>query len=86
VSSERFGLSRPRLAPAVEDDADDADDADDRLGRVTVSTVRSLDGLQQYVVELDRRAGAEQGRLIVAAVVCLQVVRRWIDGSGGSPA
>lgn len=62
------------------------DDADVRLGRVTVSTVRSFDGLQQYAVELDQRAGAGQGRLIVAAVVCLQVVRRWIDGSGGSPA
>lgn len=62
------------------------DDAHDRLGRVTASTVRSFDGLQQYAVELDRRAGAEQRRLIVAAVVCLQVVRRWIGGSEANPA
>ncbi|MFJ7948980.1 hypothetical protein ACIQ6K_35965 [Streptomyces sp. NPDC096354] len=62
------------------------DESGDRLGRVTASTVRSFDGLQQYAVELDRRVGAEQGRLIVAAVVCLQVVRRWIGGSEGNPA
>ncbi|MFE5485510.1 hypothetical protein [Streptomyces sp. NPDC056527] len=62
------------------------DQSDREVGRVTVSTVRSLDGLQQYRVEPDRWAGSDQRRLIVAATVCLQVIRRWLTAPQGSPA
>ncbi|MFD9030994.1 hypothetical protein ACFVZW_07580 [Streptomyces sp. NPDC059567] len=62
------------------------DHIDCEVGRVTVSSVRSLDGLQQYRVESDRSAGSEQRRLIVAATVCLQVIRRWLAAPQGSPA
>jgi hypothetical protein len=56
------------------------DTTDYQLGLVTGSTARSLDGLQRYTVELDPSTGAERARLIVGAVVCLQVIRRWSDG------
>lgn len=62
------------------------DQLDRAVGRVTVSTWRPLDGLQQYRVELDRRAGNEQRRLVVAATVCLQVIRRWATDPQGTPA
>ena len=57
------------------------DDADDQLGLIRASAARSLADIQRYAVELDQRTGPEQRRLILAAVVCLQVVRRW-SGNG----
>lgn len=60
------------------------DHLDVGVGRVTVSTVRSFDGLQQYRVELDRHAPSEQRRLAVAATVCLQVIRRWLVAPQGN--
>ncbi|MGW6564873.1 hypothetical protein [Streptomyces sp. NPDC054975] len=62
------------------------DGLDHAVGRVTVSTWRSLDGLQRYRVELDRRAGSEQRRLVVAATVCLQAMRRWMTAPQGTAA
>ncbi|MFG3489148.1 hypothetical protein [Streptomyces sp. NPDC047972] len=62
------------------------DDADGVVARVTVSTVRSLDGLQGYRVEFDRRARDERRRLVVGGTVCLQVVRRWLLAPGGDAA
>jgi hypothetical protein len=46
------------------------------LGRVTVSTIDSWIGLQQYVVEMDPRLGASERRTVVASVVCLHLLRR----------
>ncbi|MCT4357820.1 hypothetical protein M5362_32460 [Streptomyces sp. Je 1-79] len=60
------------------------DDLDGVIAEVTVSTVRSMDGLQGYTVEFDRRAGSEQRRLVVGATVCLQVIRRWLNGPQGN--
>lgn len=53
---------------------------DGETGRLTVSTARAFDGLQQYRVELDGHADREQRLLVVAAAVCLQVIRRWLVG------
>lgn len=55
------------------------------LGRVTVSTVDSWIGLQQYVVETDPRLNAQDRRTVIAAVVCLHVLRR-PPGAKASPA
>ncbi|MGW7419551.1 hypothetical protein ACWGJB_05710 [Streptomyces sp. NPDC054813] len=46
------------------------------LGRVTVSTVDSWIGLQQYVVEMAPRLDASDRRTVVASVVCLHLLRR----------
>ncbi|MEU3248237.1 MULTISPECIES: hypothetical protein [unclassified Streptomyces] len=46
------------------------------LGRVTVSTIDSWMGLQQYVVEMDPRLDASERRTVVASVVCLHLLRR----------
>ncbi|MEU4269498.1 hypothetical protein [Streptomyces sp. NPDC026092] len=62
------------------------DSSGGEVGRVTVSIVRSFDGLQGYRVDLDRQAGSEQRRLVVAAAVCLQVIRRWRSDPRGGPA
>ncbi|MER7958438.1 hypothetical protein [Streptomyces sp. NPDC096030] len=62
------------------------DDLDRAVGRVTVSTWRSMDGLQRYQVEPDPRAESEQRRLLVAATVCLQVIRRWLAAPYGTAA
>ncbi|MFE5943116.1 hypothetical protein [Streptomyces sp. NPDC056480] len=59
------------------------DDRDRLIAEVTVSTVRSLDGLQGYRVSFDRQAGSEQRRLVVGGLVCLQVIRRWLNTPQG---
>ncbi|MGW0994754.1 hypothetical protein [Streptomyces sp. NPDC002520] len=46
------------------------------LGRVTVSTIDSWIGLQQYVVEMDPRLDASERRTVLASVVCLHLLRR----------
>ncbi|MFI5963293.1 hypothetical protein ACIA8J_14075 [Streptomyces asoensis] len=46
------------------------------LGRVTVSTVDALIGLQRYVVETDPGLDASERRTVVASVVCLHLLRR----------
>ncbi|MEU4269399.1 hypothetical protein [Streptomyces sp. NPDC026092] len=62
------------------------DQLDRAVGRVTVSTWRSMDGLQRYEVEPDPRTESEQRRLLVAATVCLQVIRRWSSAPYGTAA
>jgi hypothetical protein len=52
------------------------------LGRVTVSTIDSWIGLQQYVVEMAPRLDASERRTVVASVVCLHLLRRPPGGSG----
>ncbi|MGW7404302.1 hypothetical protein ACWGI9_11280 [Streptomyces sp. NPDC054833] len=51
------------------------------LGRVTVSTIDSWIGLQQYVVEMDPRLDASERRTVVASVICLHRLRRPPSGS-----
>ncbi|MFF3617245.1 hypothetical protein [Streptomyces sp. NPDC002580] len=46
------------------------------LGRVTMSTIDSWIGLEQYVVEMDSRLDAAERRTVVASVVCLHRIRR----------
>ncbi|MEU3341302.1 hypothetical protein [Streptomyces sp. NPDC006668] len=46
------------------------------LGRVTVSTIDPWIGLQQYAVDMDPRLGAGDRRTVVAAVICLHLLRR----------
>ncbi|MFF3878106.1 hypothetical protein [Streptomyces sp. NPDC001978] len=55
------------------------------LGRVTVSTIDSWIGLQQYVVEMDPRLNASERRTVVASVVCLHLLRR-PPGDSATPA
>ncbi|MET9087258.1 hypothetical protein ABZX77_36205 [Streptomyces sp. NPDC004237] len=55
------------------------------LGRVTVSTIDSWIGLQQYVVEMTPRLDASERRTFVASVVCLHLIRR-PPGEGSAPA
>ncbi|MGW2524670.1 hypothetical protein ACWC09_48505 [Streptomyces sp. NPDC001617] len=55
------------------------------LGRVTVSTIDSWIGLQQYVVEMDPRLDACERRTVVASVVCLHLLRR-PPGESAAPA
>jgi hypothetical protein len=55
------------------------------LGRVTVSTIDSWIGLQQYVVEMAPRLDASQRRTVVASVVCLHRLRR-PPGASTTPA
>ncbi|MET8450869.1 hypothetical protein [Streptomyces sp. NPDC005209] len=55
------------------------------LGRVTVSTIDSWTGLQQYVVEMAPSLDACERRTIVASVVCLHQLRR-PPGASASPA
>ena len=55
------------------------------LGRVTVSTIDSWIGLQQYVVEMDPRLDASERRTVVASVVCLHLLRR-PPGASTAPA
>ncbi|MFI7503978.1 hypothetical protein ACIBVL_36965 [Streptomyces sp. NPDC049687] len=54
----------------------DGGPAPEILGRVTVSTIDSWIGLQQYVVEMDPRLDADERRTVVASVVCLHLLRR----------
>ncbi|MFG3037448.1 hypothetical protein ACGFYZ_11135 [Streptomyces sp. NPDC048330] len=61
-------------------------DRDGTIAEVTVSTVRSLDGLQGYRVSFDRQAATDRRRLVVAGVVCLQVIRRWLNSPQGNAA
>ncbi|MER5529025.1 hypothetical protein ABT075_31330 [Streptomyces sp. NPDC002677] len=58
--------------------------APESLGRVTVSTIDSWIGLQQYVVEVDPRLDASDRRTLVASVVCLHLIRR-PPGDNASP-
>ncbi|MEU5117975.1 hypothetical protein [Streptomyces asoensis] len=53
------------------------------LGRVTVSTVDAWIGLQRYLVETDPGLDASERRTVVAAVVCLHLLRR-PPGEGGA--
>ncbi|MFJ9246711.1 hypothetical protein [Streptomyces sp. NPDC101776] len=54
------------------------------LGRVTVSSIDSVLGLQQYVVETDARLDTSERRTVIASVVCLHLVRRPPDDHGTS--
>ncbi|MGW7541012.1 hypothetical protein ACWGKQ_07800 [Streptomyces sp. NPDC054770] len=55
------------------------------LGRVTVSTIDSGTGLQQYAVEMAHHLDASERRTVVASVVSLHVLRR-PPGEGSGPA
>ncbi|MEU1192968.1 hypothetical protein [Streptomyces sp. NPDC005859] len=55
------------------------------LGRVSVSTIDTWLGLQQYVVETDPRLDVSERRTIVASVVCLHLLRR-PPGDSAAPA
>ncbi|MFD4502039.1 hypothetical protein [Streptomyces sp. NPDC058457] len=46
------------------------------LGRVTVSTIDSWTGLQQYDVEMTHHLDASERQTVVASVVCLHLIRR----------
>lgn len=63
----------------------DESPAPEILGRVTVSTIDSWIGLQQYVVEMDPCLDASQRRTVVASVVCLHLLRRPL-GASTAPA
>lgn len=54
------------------------------LGRVTVSSIDAVLGLQQYVVETDARLGTSERRTVITSVVCLHLVRRPPDDHGTS--
>ncbi|MGW3124768.1 hypothetical protein [Streptomyces sp. NPDC001123] len=58
------------------DTAPEGGPAPKTLGRVTVSTIDSWIGLQQYVVEMDPRLDVSERRTVVASVVCLHLIRR----------
>ncbi|MFJ3800123.1 hypothetical protein ACIPSJ_28050 [Streptomyces sp. NPDC090088] len=80
-----------RLNPAsvewrlTEADPGSGDPSPEILGRVTVSTVDSWLGLQQYVVEMTPRLDASERRAFVASVVCLHLIRRPPgEGSGAA--
>ncbi|WP_199836620.1 hypothetical protein [Streptomyces sp. CB01373] len=72
-------LTRPGLLHAewhlTETDPEESP-APETFGRVTVSTIDSWIGLQQYVVEMDPRLDASERRTVVASVVCLHLLRR----------
>jgi hypothetical protein len=57
------------------------DPAPEMLGRVTVSTIDSWIGLQQYVVEMGPRLDVSERRTVIASVVCLHLLRRPPGGS-----
>ncbi|MFH8769714.1 hypothetical protein [Streptomyces sp. NPDC017958] len=80
----QFLLARPGLLYAewhlTETDTEGGP-APEMLGRVTVSTIDSWIGLQQYVVEMDPRLDASERRAVVASVVCLHRLRRPPGGS-----
>jgi hypothetical protein len=61
------------------------DPAPEILGRVTVSTIDSWIGLQQYVAEMDPRLDARERRTVIASVVCLHLLRR-PPGDSAAPA
>jgi hypothetical protein len=63
----------------------EVDPAPEILGRVTVSTIDSWIGLQQYVVETDPRLDASERRTVVASVICLHRLRR-PPGASTTPA
>ncbi|MEU6199411.1 hypothetical protein [Streptomyces sp. NPDC047061] len=46
------------------------------LGRVTVSSIDSWTGLQQYDVEMTHHLDASERQTVIASVVCLHLVRR----------
>ncbi|MFJ4553923.1 hypothetical protein ACIP4X_32865 [Streptomyces sp. NPDC088817] len=72
-------LTRPSLLHAewqlTETDPEESP-APEILGRVTVSTIDSWLGLQQYVVETDPRLNTSERRTVIASVVCLHLLRR----------
>ncbi|MFS4096338.1 hypothetical protein [Streptomyces sp. AF1A] len=72
-------LTRPGLLHAewhlTETDPEEVP-APEILGRVTVSTIDAWIGLQQYVVDMEPRLDACERRTVVAAVVCLHLLRR----------
>ncbi|MGW7242775.1 hypothetical protein [Streptomyces sp. NPDC054804] len=75
----RLLLARPGLLYAewhLTETDPEAGPAPEILGRVTVSTIDSWIGLQQYVVEVDARLDASDRRTVVASVVCLHLLRR----------
>ncbi|MGY6019972.1 hypothetical protein [Streptomyces spinosirectus] len=59
----------------------ETDPTPDMLGRVTVSTIDSWIGLQQYVVEMGPRLDPSERRTVIASVVCLHLLRRPPGGS-----
>ncbi|MET7689042.1 hypothetical protein ABZT06_13875 [Streptomyces sp. NPDC005483] len=75
----RLLLTRPGL-PYIQwhltDPAAEGGPMPEVLGRVTVSTIDSWIGLQQYVVEMDSRLDAHERRTVIAATVCLHLIRR----------
>ncbi|MFF7978142.1 hypothetical protein ACFZDK_03285 [Streptomyces sp. NPDC007901] len=83
----RFLLTRLGLLSAewhlTETDTDEGP-APEMLGRVTVSTVDSWLGLQQYVVELGPDLDASERLAFVASVVCLHRLRRPPRDDGSS--
>ncbi|MFJ2562601.1 hypothetical protein ACIO02_06250 [Streptomyces sp. NPDC087568] len=80
----RLLLTRPGLLHSewhlTETDPEESP-APEIFGRVTVSTIDSWIGLQQYVVEMDPRLDASERRTVVASVVCLHLLRRPPGGS-----
>jgi hypothetical protein len=58
--------------------------ASEILGRVTVSSIDAVLGLQQYVVETDARLDTSERRTAILSVVCLHLVRRPPDDHGTS--
>ncbi|MEV6295035.1 hypothetical protein AB0M41_32460 [Streptomyces sp. NPDC051896] len=84
----RLFLTRPGLLyiewHLTETDPE-GDPAPEILGRVTVSTIDSWIGLQQYVVEMGPRLDASERRTVVASVVCLHLLRR-PPGASTAPA
>ncbi|MGW3355003.1 hypothetical protein ACWDFL_06215 [Streptomyces bungoensis] len=50
--------------------------AQEVLGQVTVSTIDSWIGLQQYVVQMGPHLNASERRTVIASVVCLHRLRR----------
>ncbi|MFJ9756497.1 hypothetical protein [Streptomyces sp. NPDC101149] len=77
-------LTRPGLLNAewqLTETDPERDPTPEILGRVTVSTIDSWIGLQQYVVETDPGLEASERRTVVASIVCLHLLRRPPGGS-----
>lgn len=84
----RLLLTRPGLLYAewhLTETGPEGGPAPEILGRVTVSTIDSWIGLQQYVVDMDARLDASERRTVVASVVCLHLLRR-PPGASAAPA
>ncbi|MEU6147838.1 hypothetical protein ABZ848_46815 [Streptomyces sp. NPDC047081] len=84
----RLLLTRPGLPfiqwQLTETDPEESP-APEILGRVTVSTVDSWIGLQQYGVETDPRLDPGERRTVLASVICLHHLRR-PPSDRGTPA